>query len=239
MTPEHHDLVLAITSHLPHHCYNTVATAADLEEVTDSEVIKYSAGGFRDFTRIAASDPTMWRACSEPRSGAERAVSRIFRRCSGPSAGDGETLFNLFTWPAKCAEHHRGGRNRGAGLRPIPSIANRRREVCQLDQSPRGRHPLRRNPPWWCLSRSRLSGDEIFIVALSCSFSKDGFNKFHPPSIIGLVESLPASRCWASVRQCLLPRTPRGLGKFPLISKIVRPSGRCVRRRRWADEFRT
>mgnify|MGYP002682350617 CR=1 FL=1 len=62
MTPEHHDLVLAITSHLPHLiAYNIVSTAADLEEVTDSEVIKFSAGGFRDFTRIAASDPTMWR----------------------------------------------------------------------------------------------------------------------------------------------------------------------------------
>ncbi len=62
MTPEHHDLVLAITSHLPHLiAYNIVATAADLEEVTQSEVIKYSAGGFRDFTRIAASDPVMWR----------------------------------------------------------------------------------------------------------------------------------------------------------------------------------
>ncbi|WP_428031948.1 prephenate/arogenate dehydrogenase family protein [Ancylobacter sp.] len=62
MTPEHHDLVLAITSHVPHLiAYNIVGTAADLEEVTQSEVIKYSAGGFRDFTRIAASDPTMWR----------------------------------------------------------------------------------------------------------------------------------------------------------------------------------
>jgi cyclohexadieny/prephenate dehydrogenase len=62
MTPEHHDLVLAITSHLPHLiAYNIVSTAADLEEVTSSEVIKFSAGGFRDFTRIAASDPTMWR----------------------------------------------------------------------------------------------------------------------------------------------------------------------------------
>jgi cyclohexadieny/prephenate dehydrogenase len=62
MSAEHHDLVLAITSHLPHLiAYNIVATAADLEEVTDSEVIKYSAGGFRDFTRIASSDPTMWR----------------------------------------------------------------------------------------------------------------------------------------------------------------------------------
>lgn len=62
MTPEHHDMVLAITSHLPHLiAYNIVGTARHLEEVTKSEVIKYSAGGFRDFTRIAASDPTMWR----------------------------------------------------------------------------------------------------------------------------------------------------------------------------------
>ena len=62
MQPAHHDLVLAITSHVPHLiAYNIVGTAADLEEVTRSEVIKFSAGGFRDFTRIAASDPTMWR----------------------------------------------------------------------------------------------------------------------------------------------------------------------------------
>jgi cyclohexadieny/prephenate dehydrogenase len=62
MTPEHHDLVLAITSHVPHLiAYNIVGTAADMEKVTQSEVIKFSAGGFRDFTRIAASDPTMWR----------------------------------------------------------------------------------------------------------------------------------------------------------------------------------
>ena len=62
MTPEHHDLVLAITSHIPHLiAYNIVNTAAHLGRVTDSEVIKFSAGGFRDFTRIAASDPVMWR----------------------------------------------------------------------------------------------------------------------------------------------------------------------------------
>ena len=62
MEPAHHDLVLAVTSHLPHLiAYTIVGTASDLEEVTASEVIKYSAGGFRDFTRIAASDPTMWR----------------------------------------------------------------------------------------------------------------------------------------------------------------------------------
>lgn len=62
MDPDHHDKVLAITSHVPHLiAYNIVGTARDLEEVTKSEVIKFSAGGFRDFTRIAASNPTMWR----------------------------------------------------------------------------------------------------------------------------------------------------------------------------------
>jgi len=62
MTPKHHDMVLAITSHVPHLiAYNIVNTAAHLARVTDSEVIKFSAGGFRDFTRIAASDPVMWR----------------------------------------------------------------------------------------------------------------------------------------------------------------------------------
>jgi cyclohexadieny/prephenate dehydrogenase len=62
MAPGHHDLVLAITSHLPHLiAYTIVGTADELAEVTRSEVLKFSAGGFRDFTRIAASDPTMWR----------------------------------------------------------------------------------------------------------------------------------------------------------------------------------
>lgn len=62
MGAAHHDLVLAVTSHLPHLiAYTIVGTASELEEVTESEVIKYSAGGFRDFTRIAASNPVMWR----------------------------------------------------------------------------------------------------------------------------------------------------------------------------------
>ena len=62
MEAAHHDRVLAVTSHLPHLiAYTIVGTASELEEVTESEVIKYSAGGFRDFTRIAASDPVMWR----------------------------------------------------------------------------------------------------------------------------------------------------------------------------------
>ncbi len=62
MDPAHHDVVLAITSHLPHLiAYTIVGTATDLEDTLKSEVIKFSAGGFRDFTRIAASDPVMWR----------------------------------------------------------------------------------------------------------------------------------------------------------------------------------
>jgi cyclohexadieny/prephenate dehydrogenase len=102
MSPEHHDLVLAITSHLPHLiAYNIVSTAADLEEVTSSEVIKYSAGGFRDFTRIAASDPTMWRDVFL--NNKEAVLEMLGRFSEDLSAlqrairwGDGDTLFNLF-----------------------------------------------------------------------------------------------------------------------------------------------
>ena len=103
MTPDHHDLVLAITSHLPHLiAYNTVATASDLETVTNSEVIKYSASGFRDFTRIAASDPTMWRDIFLNN---KEAVLEMLGRFTEELAvlqravrwGDGETLFNVFT----------------------------------------------------------------------------------------------------------------------------------------------
>ena len=62
MSPENHDLILAITSHLPHLiAYNIVGTADDLEQVTQSDVVKFAAGGFRDFTRIASSNPIMWR----------------------------------------------------------------------------------------------------------------------------------------------------------------------------------
>jgi cyclohexadieny/prephenate dehydrogenase len=103
MSPEHHDLVLAITSHLPHLiAYNTVATAADLEEVTNSEVIKYSAGGFRDFTRIAASDPTMWRdVFLNNREAVLEMLGRFSEELSVLQRairwGDGETLFDLFS----------------------------------------------------------------------------------------------------------------------------------------------
>ena len=103
MSAAHHDLVLAITSHVPHLiAYNIVGTAADLEEVTRSEVIKFSAGGFRDFTRIAASDPTMWRDVFLHNKDAVlemlgrfsedlTALQRMIRR------EDGDGLFALFT----------------------------------------------------------------------------------------------------------------------------------------------
>jgi cyclohexadieny/prephenate dehydrogenase len=103
MTADHHDLVLAITSHLPHLiAYNIVSTAADLEEVTNSEVIKYSAGGFRDFTRIAASDPIMWR---DVFLNNREAVLEMLGRFSEDLSvlqrairwGDGDTLVNIFT----------------------------------------------------------------------------------------------------------------------------------------------
>ena len=103
MDAEHHDKVLAIVSHLPHIiAYNIVGTADDLEAVTESEVIKYSASGFRDFTRLAASDPTMWRdVCLHNKD----AILEMLARFSEDLAylqrairwGDGDKLFDLFT----------------------------------------------------------------------------------------------------------------------------------------------
>jgi cyclohexadieny/prephenate dehydrogenase len=103
MSAEHHDLVLGITSHLPHLiAYTIVGTADELRQVTRSEVLQFSAGGFRDFTRIAASDPTMWRDIflankeavlemlgrfQEDLAGLTRAIRR----------GDGQTLFDQFS----------------------------------------------------------------------------------------------------------------------------------------------
>ena len=103
MDVEHHDLVLAVTSHIPHLiAYNIVGTASDLEEVTASEVMKFSAGGFRDFTRIAASDPVMWRDVFLHN---KKAVLEILGRFSEDLSrlqravrwGDGELLFDHFT----------------------------------------------------------------------------------------------------------------------------------------------
>ena len=103
MSPEHHDLVLAITSHLPHLiAYTIVGTADELGDVTESEVLQFSAGGFRDFTRIAASDPTMWRdvflankdAVLEMLGTFQEDLAKLTRAMR---RGDGEALFEHFT----------------------------------------------------------------------------------------------------------------------------------------------
>jgi len=103
MTPEHHDRVLAVTSHIPHLiAYTICGTASELESVTGSEVIKYSAAGFRDFTRIAASDPTMWRDVFLHNKDATlevlgRLTEDIFALQRAIRKGDGEMLFDQFT----------------------------------------------------------------------------------------------------------------------------------------------
>lgn len=123
LEPEHHDQVLAITSHLPHLiAYTIVGTATDLEDHIKSEVVKYSASGFRDFTRIAASDPVMWRdifianrdavlemlgRLSEDLAGLQRAIR----------VGDGETLETLFR---RTREIRRGVVEAGQHIPPTP-----------------------------------------------------------------------------------------------------------------------
>lgn len=103
MEAQRHDLVLAITSHVPHLiAYNIVGTADDLETVTQSDVIKFSAGGFRDFTRIAASDPTMWRdVFLNNREAVLEVLGRFSEDLSALQRairwGDGDALFTLFT----------------------------------------------------------------------------------------------------------------------------------------------
>jgi len=103
MDPTHHDLVMAMTSHLPHLiAYTIVGTATDLEKTLRNEVIKFSAGGFRDFTRIAASDPTMWR---DVFLNNRDAVLEMLQRFSEDITalqrairwGEGDTLFELFS----------------------------------------------------------------------------------------------------------------------------------------------
>ena len=103
MTPEHHDRVLAITSHLPHLiAYTIVGTVADLEEEARTEVFKYAAGGFTDFTRIAASDPTMWRdVFLNNREAVLEMLGRFMEDLIALQRairwGQGETLFDLFS----------------------------------------------------------------------------------------------------------------------------------------------
>ncbi len=103
MDAEHHDLVVAVTSHAPHLiAYTMVGVADDLRRVTDSEVIKYSAGGFRDFTRIAASDPTMWRDVFLSNKDATleilgRFTEELFALQRAIRQGDGDHLHDYFT----------------------------------------------------------------------------------------------------------------------------------------------
>jgi len=103
MDADHHDLVLAVTSHAPHLiAYTMVGVADDLRRVTDSEVIKYSAAGFRDFTRIAASDPTMWRDVFLTNKDATleilgRFTEELFALQRAIRTGDGEHLHDYFT----------------------------------------------------------------------------------------------------------------------------------------------
>ncbi len=102
MDPQHHDMVLAMVSHLPHIiAYNIVGTADDLQTVTKSEVIKYSASGFRDFTRLAASDPTMWRdVCLHNKDAILEMLARFSEDLASLQRairwGDGDKLFDLF-----------------------------------------------------------------------------------------------------------------------------------------------
>jgi cyclohexadieny/prephenate dehydrogenase len=103
MTPEHHDLVLAVTSHTPHLiAYTMVGVADDLARVTESEVVKFSAAGFRDFTRIAASDPTMWRDVFLTNKDATlevlgRFTEELFALQRAIRQGDGDHLHDYFT----------------------------------------------------------------------------------------------------------------------------------------------
>jgi cyclohexadieny/prephenate dehydrogenase len=135
MDPDHHDRVLAIVSHLPHIiAYNIVGTADDLETVTKSEVIKYSASGFRDFTRLAASDPVMWRdVCLHNKDALLEMLARFSEDLSSLQRairwGDGDKLFEtVYTDPRNPALDHRGRPGyRRAKLRPQRSKDRQRR----------------------------------------------------------------------------------------------------------------
>ncbi len=114
MDPGHHDLVLAVTSHLPHLIsYNIVGMAVDLEKVTRSEIMAYSAGGFREFTRLASSNPVMWRdICLANKAAILDIVGRFIEDLHGLSRAlrwdDGDKLLEMFQKSAEMAECVRG-----------------------------------------------------------------------------------------------------------------------------------
>ncbi|MHA1107621.1 MAG: prephenate/arogenate dehydrogenase family protein [Alphaproteobacteria bacterium] len=124
MEPEHHDQVLAITSHVPHLiAYTIVGTATDLEEHLKAEVIKFAAGGFRDFTRVAASDPVMWRDIFlNNRDAVLEMLGRLNEDIAGLQRairdGDGEKMERLFT---RTREIRRGVIEAGQHIPPTPS----------------------------------------------------------------------------------------------------------------------
>ena len=125
MDPEHHDQVLAITSHIPHLiAYTIVGTATDLEGHLRAEVVKYSAAGFRDFTRIAASDPVMWRdVFLNNRDAVLEMLGRFTEDLTGLQRairiGDGEALQRLFT---RTREIRRGVVEAGQHIPPTPRV---------------------------------------------------------------------------------------------------------------------
>ena len=156
MAPDHHDLVLAVTSHLPHLiAYTIVGTADELQTVTRSEVLKFSAGGFRDFTRIAASDPTMWRdvflankdAVLEMLGRFNEDVSALTKAIRN---GDGEALFEHFT---RTRAIRKGIVDIGQdSARPISAA---RIPACRTRRCPSPTPPARtRTAPARCRSRS-------------------------------------------------------------------------------------
>ena len=145
MDAQRHDLVLAITSHVPHLiAYNIVGTADDLETVTQSEVIKFSAGGFRDFTRIAASDPTMWRdVFLNNREAVLEVLGRFSEDLSALQRairwGDGEALFRSLHPHPRDPPFHRRRRPgyRCAQLRPWEEEGSvKRAETVETDELP-------------------------------------------------------------------------------------------------------
>ena len=181
MSAAHHDLVLAITSHVPHLiAYNIVGTAADLEEVTRSEVIKFSAGGFRDFTRIASSDPTMWRDVFLHNKDAVlemlgrfnedlTALQRMIRR------EDGDGLFALVHADAgdPARNCRPGSGNRGPGFRPSRRGNGRAGAVTPSDADAR---PLR-TAAFWVFGYGSLMWRPGFAYARRCKALLRGWRR--------------------------------------------------------------
>ena len=192
MPAEHHDLVLAITSHLPHLiAYTIVGTADELAEVTRSEVLKFSAGGFRDFTRIAASDPTMWRdvflankdAVLEMLGTFNEDLSQLTRAIR---RGDGEALFDAFHPHPRDPPRHRRDRAgfAGARFRPLASRAAGRAAAAALCGL--GRQLKRARPQL----RASRTASASFTAPRSVA-SENGF---------AITSWISASRPWARSR---------------------------------------